>query len=175
MLPGLDTAAQGIEYHRRRFREYGLRSALKSAYDGARHLLPETVRDTMRPIVRRLRRRDPGPDVPPIMRRIEECNFQAALHYRPQVYPGRVVFYLAKEGAWFYRYDALWGWRHLAGGGLDIEVVPGDHDSVLSAPSELAANLRAKMDQIIETSLMSHHAAVPHRERAVGGASEGQS
>ena len=109
------------------------------------------------------------------MRRIEECNFQAALHYRPRAYPGRVVFYLANEGEWFYRYDALWGWRHLVEGGLDIEVVPGDHNSVLSAPSELAADLRAKMDQIIETSLMSQHPAASHLERAVGGASAGQS
>ena len=173
-VPGLDTAAQGIAYHRRRFREYGLRSALKSAYDGARHLIPETVRDRMRPALRRLRRRDPGPDVSAIMRRIEDCNFQAALKYRPRAYPGRIVFYLANEGEWCYRYDALWGWRHLAAGGLGIEVVPGDHDSVLSGPSELAADLRAKMDEIIETSLMSHDAAVSHLERVVGGASEGQ-
>ena len=153
-VPGLDTAAQGIDYHLRRFREYGLRSALKSAYDGARHLLPETVRDRMRPTLRRLRRRDPGPEVPPIVRRIDACNFQAALKYHPQVYPGRIVFYVANEGEWSHRYDALWGWRHLAGGGLDITVVPGAHHSILSAPSELAANLRAKMDQIIEPSLV---------------------
>ena len=98
---------------------------------------------------------------------------RATKHYRPQVYPGKIVVYLAKDAVWSSRYASLLGWRYLAGGGLDIAVIPGDHDCFLSAPAELAANLRARIDQILETSRMSHP-AVAHHERAAGIASEGR-
>ncbi len=171
-LPGLTTGQQ-IVFHVRHCGEAGLRLARNSAADGAKYLLPGTVADTRRSTLGRPDQRDPGPDVPAIMRRIEELNVRATKHYRPQVYPGKIVVYLAKDAVWSSRYASLLGWRYLAGGGLDIAVIPGDHDCFLSAPAELAANLRARIDQILETSRMSHP-AVAHHERAAGIASEGR-
>ena len=156
-LPGL-TTVQKIVFHARRVGEYSLRSARKRA--------------AYLTVARYRPRRDPGPEVPSFMRRVEALNVQATKHYHPHVYAGQVVFYLARDGVWSSRYASVWGWRYLASGGLDIEIVPGDHDRVLAAPRDMAANLRARIDGMLETGQMPSHAGLPHRGRAVGGASE---
>jgi len=99
----------------------------------------------------------------------------ASLRYRPQAYPGRVVLYLANDGVWSDRFDTLWGWRHVAGPGLDVHVVPGDHYGVVYGPREVADDLRARMDQLIETSPISHRAAAFRPERTVAAPGERQS
>jgi thioesterase domain-containing protein len=174
-LPGIETAGERREYHVGRFREHGIRSAWKSAVDGAKQLLPAAARDAIRPIVRRSQGHPPAPGSTAAMQRVYALNYQAARHYRPNVYPGRLVFYLARDAVWSYRYDSLWGWRHLAGGGLEVDVVPGDHRTVLSGPTELAAKLRTRIAEITAGALTPHPPSAPQPAAAVAGASDGGS
>jgi hypothetical protein len=64
--------------------------------------------------------------------------------YRPQVYPGRLTLFLADEQPMGY-YDPQLGWGGLAAGGLEIQTVPGDHESIVKEPhvQVLATKLRA--------------------------------
>jgi oxalate---CoA ligase len=129
-LPGL-TPVQKAAFYLRRAGEYGLRSARTFAAQGG----------PRGPVV--------DPDAPSVMRRVEAVNFQAARRYRPRLYPRPVVLYLARRAVGSSRYATLRGWRYLTREGLDIHVVPGDHDTVLSAPREMAADLRTRMDRIV--------------------------
>lgn len=83
---------------------------------------------------------------------VEEANKQAARNYVLRVYPGRVTVFRAihqpaPEG---WDIDPQMGWGELAGGGLDIHDVPGNHDSMFREPHArvLAEKLRACIDRI---------------------------
>ncbi|HAX75864.1 MAG TPA: hypothetical protein DCY88_08510 [Cyanobacteria bacterium UBA11372] len=83
---------------------------------------------------------------------VEEANKQAARKYVLQVYPGRVTVFRAihqpaPEG---WDIDPQMGWGELAGGGLDIHDVPGNHDSMFREPHArvLAEKLRACIDRV---------------------------
>jgi phthiocerol/phenolphthiocerol synthesis type-I polyketide synthase E len=80
-------------------------------------------------------------------RRIDlwRTNYQAMLEYVPSPYPGRAVFFRAKEqpaGSLPER-----SWIELATGGLEIQIVPGDHQSMMVPPcvAELAERLRGSV------------------------------
>lgn len=78
---------------------------------------------------------------------IKQANHQAARAYQLQVYPGVVTLFRAQERfhtvAW--ELDPFLGWGPLAGGGLEVIDVPGDHESCLKEPhiSSLAAEVTA--------------------------------
>ena len=50
--------------------------------------------------------------------------------YHPRTYPGRITVFKA-ERAWG---PTDLGWRDLAGGGIDSEIVPGDHYTMIQEP-----------------------------------------
>jgi amino acid adenylation domain-containing protein len=58
---------------------------------------------------------------------VENCR-RALSKYAPQVYPGRLVVFPTEELA----HDARMQWGQLAGGGLELHVVPGNHSNVMS-------------------------------------------
>ncbi|MBX3731626.1 MAG: amino acid adenylation domain-containing protein [Verrucomicrobiae bacterium] len=70
--------------------------------------------------------------VPPKLRTfyINDTYDQAVTAFRPRPYPGRITIFKA-EHAWG---PADLGWRDLAGGGLVLESVPGDHFSMIEDP-----------------------------------------
>ncbi len=77
---------------------------------------------------------------------VEESNRQASSNYVPQVYPGRVTLFRSSErdlGVGF-EWDEQLGWGSLAGGGLEIHDVPGNHLSIFEEPhiQILATKLR---------------------------------
>jgi thioesterase domain-containing protein/acyl carrier protein len=91
---------------------------------------------------------------------VMEANRRAKWAYHPQVYPNRIVLLRAKEPANFtkpylptesdwYSRDSQHGWGDLAGGGLEIYDVPGNHYSIFEPPyvSTLAAILKACLRQ----------------------------
>src|SRR5205823_379254 len=70
--------------------------------------------------------------------------------YKPQVYPGRVILFLAGERA--SSPDAehtRLGWEGLAAGGLETHQIPGDHTSIFQEPHvrALAVTLRTRLEQ----------------------------
>lgn len=73
----------------------------------------------------------------------------AAAQYRPEPYPGTIVFFEAATQPLAREVGACFGWAGLAGGGLNVRTVPGDHGTLLGEPNvdalarELDACLRA--------------------------------
>ena len=59
----------------------------------------------------------------------------ARIHYHPNSYPGHIVLFWATEGwAQLNRAPDL-GWAHLAGGGLSVRAVPGNHRTMAYGPN----------------------------------------
>jgi FkbH-like protein len=84
---------------------------------------------------------------------VAEIHRKAQQRYEPTVYPGKVTLFqtegdrISPPG---YYQDPHWGWRNLAGGGLEIHVIPGRHNAVLleaNIPMQ-AKTLRACLDQV---------------------------
>jgi thioesterase domain-containing protein len=67
---------------------------------------------------------------------VEEANIQASSSYVPQVYPGRVTLFRSSERDYGegFEWDENLGWEKLAGGGLEIHDVPGNHLSIFEEP-----------------------------------------
>jgi len=85
--------------------------------------------------------------VPEMARWLEvyRANARAFFSYRPAVYPGRVILLAAAEQP--PEFPADLGWGELAGEGLDLRVVPGDHFTIMEAPGAIA--LAGEMAQIL--------------------------
>ncbi|MFN0124703.1 MAG: non-ribosomal peptide synthetase [Blastocatellia bacterium] len=93
----------------------------------------------------RMRQRlSPGaPDVfDTVIRRIEELNYLATRQYTPEPYAGELTFFQAT--AEISADEALTGWRRLAGDGVRVVEIAGDHQTMIHAPhvASLAAQLR---------------------------------
>lgn len=58
---------------------------------------------------------------------------RACLAYKPRHYPGRLTLMQASDRVERYG-EKEFGWRHVAGGGLDVHVVKGDHASLSGGP-----------------------------------------
>ncbi len=85
--------------------------------------------------------------VPEMSRWLEvyRANARAFLGYRPAVYPGRVILLAAAEQP--PEFPADLGWGELAGEGLDLRVVPGDHFTIMESPGAIA--LAGEMARIL--------------------------
>jgi len=93
-------------------------------------------------------------DLSQLQRLIEvfKANMDAMWNYTPQTYPGRVVFFYAKERRELY--DPLYPflpWLDLAAGGVEIQTVPGDHISMHLSPNieVLAEKLGGYLQDIV--------------------------
>ena len=66
-----------------------------------------------------------------------EANYvERTMRYRPRPYPGQITLIVSAGSD---RLGLANAWRALAGGGLVVRTVPGDHDSYLQDTPELAA------------------------------------
>ena len=67
--------------------------------------------------------------------------------YVPQVYPGRITLFLGEAAK--YLHDPQMGWGWLAGGGVEVHEVSGNHTDMLREPhvQVLADKLRTCLDQ----------------------------
>jgi acyl transferase domain-containing protein/thioesterase domain-containing protein len=83
-----------------------------------------------------------GRDVPVGLRyyQVQKAHFRALARYQIQRYPGKITL-LRAEGRGYLgmellgtREDEELGWGSLAGGGLEIRDVPGEHGNVLNEP-----------------------------------------
>ena len=62
-------------------------------------------------------------------------NVRALLSYKPQPYPGRITFFRASEQIADISTDPANYWRNMAGDGVEVHVVPGDHYTILREPA----------------------------------------
>lgn len=76
---------------------------------------------------------------------------RASGSYVPQVYPGRITYFLAEKRQGFSGTPRtrIGAWYELAAGGLDVRVVPGDHLGMLKEPHVrvMAEQLRSCLDE----------------------------
>ncbi len=70
-----------------------------------------------------------------------------AVRYVPQVYLGRITLLMASDRAFLD--EPKLGWTKLAGGGLEIHEIPGDHLSIFKEPSIrlMAKKLELSIDE----------------------------
>jgi thioesterase domain-containing protein len=77
-----------------------------------------------------------------------DIQMQLLRRYKPRPYPGRITLFLASWS--IIRFSQMrWQWRRIAGDGLEIGSIPGDHDSFvrgIHAPA-LAEQLRVCLDK----------------------------
>jgi thioesterase domain-containing protein/acyl carrier protein len=101
-----------------------------------------------------------GMSFPDCFRRLVEVHYQTMREYVPQVYPGRVTLFRARTRPLFRLHGRDLGWDRLAGGGLNVIAVPGNHENFIKQPhvralaEALLAQLRAAQE---ESSLCARH------------------
>ena len=65
----------------------------------------------------------------------------------PKIYPGGVLYFLSEDRKQYF--DDI-NWRDVAGGGLEVRIVPGYHSGILQEPNVriLAEHLRERLDDV---------------------------
>jgi thioesterase domain-containing protein len=86
------------------------------------------------------------------MFRVYQANSQATLNYTPQVYPNRITVLRTSTESSTVQPDPTLGWSKLAGGGVDVQWVPGNHLTMLKKPhvQALAEQLRVCIEKALE-------------------------
>ncbi|MEK8015950.1 MAG: thioesterase domain-containing protein, partial [Candidatus Parabeggiatoa sp.] len=79
-----------------------------------------------------------------------KVNSEAMWNYIPQVYPGRVIFFRAKEREAFLPHHPEMAWIDLAAEGIEIYVVPGNHITMNYPPHVqfLAKRLKVCLESV---------------------------
>ena len=95
---------------------------------------------------------------PDDMRRMMQREFELLEAYRPCPWSGRITFLRAQTQPLLLLHDedAL-GWSTLAGGGIDVVTIPGNHLTIMREPNvgRLAAELRARMDAAMAPAMQA--------------------
>src|SRR6185503_8085332 len=91
---------------------------------------------------------------------VYRSNNEAALAYRPQACSAPLALFRAAETMDEELTDTTYGWSQLAEGSLEIEVVTGNHFTMLEEPhvSLLAQKLRVRLAQASETTFAERRA-----------------
>jgi thioesterase domain-containing protein len=72
--------------------------------------------------------------LPEWYRKMLEAHYEATAKYVSKVYPGRITLIRARAQAISRVPTRDLGWGKLAGEGLDVSVIPGNHESILREP-----------------------------------------
>ncbi|HEY6376807.1 MAG TPA: amino acid adenylation domain-containing protein, partial [Edaphobacter sp.] len=107
-----------------------------------------------------------GSDLPVRLRyyQVQEAHLRTMARYNIQKYPGKITLMRAVERGYLgmellgTREDPVLGWGALAGGGLEIHDVPGEHGNVLNEP-----HVRT-VAEALETILPRPETIVPHQQ-----------
>jgi amino acid adenylation domain-containing protein len=85
--------------------------------------------------------------MPERRRQFYETHYRALKAYEPKPYPGRVTLFRARAQPLFCSHARDMEWRQLAADGVEVVVVPGGHETVLSEPNvrAVAQALRARL------------------------------
>jgi thioesterase domain-containing protein len=78
-----------------------------------------------------------------------KVSTQAMLNYKPRVYPGKIIFFHAKEAHPMFAKNPEQNWVDLAADGLEVIDVPGNHITMNALPHVqiIADRLTAALDQ----------------------------
>jgi oxalate---CoA ligase len=87
------------------------------------------------------------------LQKVLKANRQAVRAYVPGVYPGRIVLFLSVEAPDRSCYDRRLGWNETAAEGLEVHVVPGNHNNLFEEPhvGVLAEKLRMCLQRVQAT------------------------
>ncbi|MBC8229645.1 amino acid adenylation domain-containing protein [bacterium] len=126
----------------------------RSIYHLQRRQLTHVLKNTLKSVLKKYHRRIGYVFMPRHIRYIQhvmDALNRASGSYVPQVYPGRITYFLAEKRQGFSGspQTRIGAWYELAAGGLDVRVVPGDHLGMLKEPHVrvLAEQLRACLDE----------------------------
>lgn len=108
-----------------------------------------------------------GSDLPVRLRyyQVQEAHSRTMARYKIQRYPGKIIVMRAVERGYLgmellgTREDPMLGWGALAGGGLEIHDVPGEHGNVLNEP-----HVRTVAEEL-ETVLPKPETIAPHEQK----------
>lgn len=89
----------------------------------------------------------PDRDFPTSFRQLLESHYQAMRDYVPRPYASRVVLFRSHVRPLLRMHGHDLGWSRLASGGLEIVIVPGNHETMLKPPNVqvLARELRKRL------------------------------
>ncbi|MBV9405061.1 MAG: amino acid adenylation domain-containing protein [Acidobacteriaceae bacterium] len=90
------------------------------------------------------------PKLPATLTKIVQANARAESYYVPQFYDGRVHLFWCSEWSFRAFQDRRLSWSEIAGEGLEVHVVPGDHESMRQPPH--VAVLARKLNDCLERS-----------------------
>jgi amino acid adenylation domain-containing protein len=81
--------------------------------------------------------------------RVARAQYRALKRYQPQMYTGRLTLFRARMQPFFSSHDPQKGWSRLAGGGVEVKNIPGNHLAMLQEPhvKVLAEELRACLER----------------------------
>jgi len=82
--------------------------------------------------------------------RVFKTNTQAARSYVPQVYPKQITLFQAAEQVGEVHHDGTPGWGELAVGGVELQIIPGNHYTMVRKPhvQVLAQRLKTYLDMV---------------------------
>jgi amino acid adenylation domain-containing protein len=146
-----DQIREARQHHADMVRRLGRAAYLRKEAGVAGRLVLRTMGSLGRKMTGRSQSVLPSEDaLPPATLHVWHTNINAERAYVPKVYPGRVTLFWASEAPvtdhdW---YSPL-GWNEYAGDGLEVHVIPGNHESFRTEPhvQVLAAKLMACLDR----------------------------
>jgi amino acid adenylation domain-containing protein len=82
-----------------------------------------------------------------------KADFQATRNYTVRRYPGRITLFKASEELSGTSPGPALGWEEWAAGGVDVQIVPGNHATMVYKPNVevLAEKLRGSLDHVLAT------------------------
>ena len=78
-----------------------------------------------------------------------QIHLRAGSEYVPQPYRGRVTLLRTRRQPFLCSFDPLYGWRGLAGEGVEVHLIPGSHENIFVEPDVTA--LAAQVNACLET------------------------
>ena len=91
--------------------------------------------------------------LPAVLQRVKDANAIAEASYVPHYYPGRVIQFWCTEMPTRSYKDRRLAWSEVAGAGLEVHVIPGNHMTMLDEPH--IAVLAEKLRYCLQTSPMA--------------------
>ncbi|MCL1465995.1 non-ribosomal peptide synthetase [Argonema galeatum] len=82
--------------------------------------------------------------------KVFQANSEAAVNYVPQIYPNRITLLRSSDRSIVASQDPTMGWNELAGSGVEVHVVSGNHLTMLRKPNvqALAEQLKVCFDKV---------------------------
>ncbi len=139
------------------------------------HELRESVRRNLKRFARHIRqslggRVDSSPEayeaglagivditqLPEIHRKVDAALYEAWVKYEPRAYPGRLMLFRTQAQPLFSGFGKDKGWNRLTAEGVEVKIVPGNHNSMYEEPNALplAREIKAYLEQRVGSVLL---------------------